>query len=267
MTPPWRTVVLSPHFDDAALSVAALVRRLPRPLTVVTVFGGPPPEGSPVSWWDTTCGFSSAAEAYACRRAEDARACALLEAEQTLLPNPDGPYGTAGPLRGLDALLTGLTPDTTVLVPLGTNQPDHERVRHQALAALDRPDGARTLVYADLPYTGHLPEWATDGASAALAASQKWGLAYQELTRRHPCAPSPTTCGSTTSSGPPNAPPSSATPPSWPRSPPTTAPSPPAPAPSARNWPGPSTPGPAPARDRLAPRRSGRGAGTRLGGR
>ncbi|MFI1313191.1 PIG-L deacetylase family protein [Streptomyces albidoflavus] len=187
MTPPWRTVVLSPHFDDAALSVAALVRQLPRPLTVVTVFGGLPPEGSPVSWWDATCGFSSAAEAYACRRAEDARACALLEAEQTLLPNPDGPYGAAGPLRGLDPLLTGLTPDTTVLVPLGTNQPDHERVRHQALAALDRPDAARTLVYADLPYTGHLPAWATDDASAALAASQKWGLAYQELTRHRPC--------------------------------------------------------------------------------
>ncbi|WP_186781669.1 PIG-L deacetylase family protein [Streptomyces sp. CBG9] len=188
MTPPWRTVVLSPHFDDAALSVAALVRRLPRPLTVVTVFGGPPPEDSPVSWWDATCGFSSAAEAYACRRAEDARACALLEAEQILLPNPDGPYGATGPLRGLDALLAGLTADTTVLVPLGTNQPDHERVRHQALAALDRPDAARTLVYADLPYTGHLPEWATDGASDALAASQKWGLAYQELTRHHPCS-------------------------------------------------------------------------------
>ncbi|MFD4985316.1 PIG-L deacetylase family protein [Streptomyces sp. NPDC058374] len=188
MTQPWRTVVLSPHFDDAALSVAGLVRRLPRPLTVVTVFGGPPPDGAPVSWWDATCGFSSAGEAYACRRAEDARACALLDAEQTLLPDPDGPYGTDGPLTGLDSLLSGLGADTTVLVPLGTNQPDHERVRHQALAALDRPGAPRTLVYADLPYTGHLPEWATDGASAALAASQKWGLAYQELTRHHHCA-------------------------------------------------------------------------------
>lgn len=187
MTPPWRTVVLSPHFDDAALSVAALVRRLERPLAVVTVFGGPPPDGSPVSWWDATCGFSSPAEAYACRRAEDARACALLEAEQTLLPNPDGPYGTGGPLDGLDALLAGLTPDTTVLVPLGTNQPDHERVRHQALAALDRADAPHALVYADLPYTGHLAAWATDGVSTALDTSRKWGLAHQQLTRERPC--------------------------------------------------------------------------------
>ena len=101
MTPSWRTVVLSPHFDDAALSVAALVRRLPRPLTVVTVFGGPPPEGSPVSWWDATCGFSSAAEAYACRRAEDARACALLERTDLSVDEvaADAGFGTAGSLR------------------------------------------------------------------------------------------------------------------------------------------------------------------------
>ncbi|NEE46057.1 PIG-L family deacetylase, partial [Streptomyces sp. SID8455] len=39
--------------------------------------------------------------------------------------------------------------------------------------------------YADLPYTGHLPEWGTPEASGALAASQKWGTAYQELTRGH----------------------------------------------------------------------------------
>ncbi|MET9604999.1 PIG-L family deacetylase [Streptomyces sp. NPDC006512] len=183
--PRWRTVVLSPHFDDAILSLAGLLPALPAPVAVVTVFGGAPAPGAPVSWWDGTCGFSTAAEAHRTRRAEDARACALLGVEQVVLGHPDGPYGDGGEPDLLDAFLEGLAPGTRILAPLGSNQPDHAGVRTRAMKVLAALGAPAPWVYADLPYTGHLPEWGSDGASAALARSPRCGLAYQELLTSH----------------------------------------------------------------------------------
>ncbi|MER7548776.1 PIG-L deacetylase family protein [Streptomyces anulatus] len=186
VSPPWRTVVISPHFDDAALSLAGLLPTLPGPLAVVTVHGGSPAPGLPVSDWDALCGFSSAVEAYRARRAEDARSCALLGAEQVLVDHPDGPYvGEGDEPAGLDPLLRSLAPGTRVLVPLATNQPDHEAVRLRTQRVLAAAGAPEPWVYADLPYTGHLPEWGTPGAGEALAASEDWGPAYQELNRTH----------------------------------------------------------------------------------
>lgn len=179
-----RTVVLSPHFDDAALSLAGLIADLPGPVDIVTVYGGAPPAGASVSWWDSNCGFSSPQEAHRARLAEDAAACALLGARQVVLDHPDGPYAAPGAEpEQLDGYLAGLAPGTEILVPLGSNQPDHEAVRRRALAALAELGAPAPTVYADLPYTGHLPEWGLPEASEALARSTRCGLAYQDLLR------------------------------------------------------------------------------------
>ncbi|WP_051806950.1 PIG-L family deacetylase [Streptomyces sp. NRRL F-2664] len=185
-SPRWRTVVLSPHFDDAALSVAGLLGRLDGPAAVVTVHGGAPPAGAPASWWDAGCGFATAGEAHRVRLEEDARACALMGADQLALPNADSPYRDGGaPLAGLDELLRELHPDTRVLVPLGTNQPDHAAVRDQALAALADPAGPRPYVYADLPYTGAVRRWGTDAAVERLTVDPAYGGALRETAARH----------------------------------------------------------------------------------
>lgn len=179
-----RTVVLSPHFDDAALSLGGLLAGLPGPVDIVTVYGGAPAADTTVSWWDTISGFSTPGEAHRARLAEDAAACALLGARQVALDHPDGPYAEPGAaLDGLDAYLAALEPGTEVLVPLGSNQPDHEAVRRRALEVLAELDAPPPTVYADLPYTGHLPEWGLPGASEALAGSPECGLAYQDLLR------------------------------------------------------------------------------------
>ncbi|WP_035804054.1 PIG-L deacetylase family protein [Kitasatospora mediocidica] len=182
---PRRTIVLSPHFDDAALSLAGLIPELPGPVVVVTVFGGAPAPGLPVSWWDSTCGFSTATEAYRARLAENARACALLGAAQIALDHPDGPYAQSPELPHLESFLSDLPDHSSILVPLGSNQPDHERVREHALRTLDRLGAPPPLVYADLPYTGHLPHWAGDEAGQALGHSPTCGLADQNLLLRY----------------------------------------------------------------------------------
>jgi LmbE family N-acetylglucosaminyl deacetylase len=179
-------VVVSPHYDDAALSVGGLLQRLDGPVVIVTAYGGEPPATlRTASWWDASCGFRDPGEAYRTRTAEDTRACALLGAERLALPHPDGPYGDAKELPALEEYLRALPPEARVLLPLGIHQPDHAAVRDCGLAVLAEAGGRVPWVYADLPYTGHLPERGTDGATAALARSAERGLAYQELAARH----------------------------------------------------------------------------------
>ncbi|MFC8076881.1 PIG-L deacetylase family protein [Streptomyces sp. NPDC057307] len=183
--PPPATVILSPHFDDAVLSLAGLIPQLPGPVTIVTVYGGEPGSHHPVSWWDTVCGFSTAREAYRARRAEDARACELLGVESVVLDHPDGPYIDGAELTAIDGFLAELAPETQLLIPVATNQSDHQKVRDRALAVLGKLGRRPPLVYADLPYTGHLDEWGSPETDDALSRSYLYGLAYQDLTSRH----------------------------------------------------------------------------------
>ncbi|KOG91469.1 PIG-L deacetylase family protein [Streptomyces varsoviensis] len=190
MPSPWTTVVISPHFDDAALSLAGFLRRVDGPAAVATVHAGAAPADRELSYWDSVCGFVSTAEAHRTRLAEDARACALMRVDQVLLDHPDGPYRDSEPLTALTDFLAGLPLATRVLLPLGTNQRDHRAVRDQGLAALASRPGAdaattpRPWVYADLPYSGASDQWGTDQASAALEHSDR-GDAYRDLKSRY----------------------------------------------------------------------------------
>jgi hypothetical protein len=62
-------LVMSPHFDDAALSCAALLERH-EPITVYDVFTQRP-EPEQVTDWDTRCGFAGSNEAIDARWAEE----------------------------------------------------------------------------------------------------------------------------------------------------------------------------------------------------
>jgi LmbE family N-acetylglucosaminyl deacetylase len=87
--------VLSPHLDDAALSLGAAIARATRTGTTVhavTVFAYDPGQAGPPQQWDAACGFGSVEEAARVRREEDVRACAILGAEPVWLPFPDVEY-------------------------------------------------------------------------------------------------------------------------------------------------------------------------------
>jgi len=85
-------VVVSPHFDDAALGAAHLLTSHPGS-TVVTVLGGRPPAyPDPVSEWDAAGGFVVGDDVVAVRREEDRAAMEVLGARPVWLEFADHQY-------------------------------------------------------------------------------------------------------------------------------------------------------------------------------
>ena len=183
-------LLLEPHFDDAALSCAALLDR-EAPLDVLTVFAGDP--GSPRRGsWDELAGFADSAAALSARREEHAAAFAgsphrvrtlpLVEQQYLDGPRPDSDLAAIGrEVTGWVAQNSG----GLVALPAGAGwsapgvvrrlarlagrdrvRPHHAHllVRDAALAALT--DEWTPLLYEELPYLLGGP---ADSAAAAVA--------------------------------------------------------------------------------------------------
>jgi LmbE family N-acetylglucosaminyl deacetylase len=96
---PGRFVVLSPHIDDAVLSLGAFIAAAARRgavVEVVTVLANDPASDGPAGEWDATCGFRSEGAAARHRRREDERACHILGARTAWLPFGDETYDRGG---------------------------------------------------------------------------------------------------------------------------------------------------------------------------
>jgi LmbE family N-acetylglucosaminyl deacetylase len=148
-------LVVSTHFDDAALSVAHVLQSAGALATVVTVCGGAPPQGAEVSGWDAASGFAGGREAARARALEDRRACAVTGAAAVHLRHRDGPY-RRGRLRGtpIRAAIERWLGDSGVLwlpAAIGAH-PDHVAVRAALLPLARSLPAGRVRVYADLPY-------------------------------------------------------------------------------------------------------------------
>ncbi|HEY3612425.1 MAG TPA: PIG-L family deacetylase [Gaiellales bacterium] len=150
-------IVVSAHFDDAALSLAHLLQRAGSSATVVTVCGGAPPPGRTVGEWDAEAGFRDGREAARLRALEDRRACAVTGARRVRLRHRDAPYRErrllARPLRAaVERLLDG---GGVLWLPAAIGgHPDHLDVRDALLPLARGLPPARVRVYADLPYAG-----------------------------------------------------------------------------------------------------------------
>ena len=93
--PPGRVVVISPHLDDAVLSLGATIARASRRgarVCILTVLAGDPESQLPAGGWDREAGFVTQGEAAVGRREEDRRACGILGADPVWLPFPDSQY-------------------------------------------------------------------------------------------------------------------------------------------------------------------------------
>jgi LmbE family N-acetylglucosaminyl deacetylase len=146
-------LVVSTHFDDAALSLAHVLQREGAVATVVTVCGGEPPRGAPVSEWDADSGFASGAEAARTRLLEDAAACAVTGARAYPLDHCDSPYGPLPAPAVLRSEIAPLLQDDCILwLPAGFVNPDHAHVRAALLPLAETLPAGQARTYVDLPY-------------------------------------------------------------------------------------------------------------------
>jgi LmbE family N-acetylglucosaminyl deacetylase len=122
-------LVVSPHLDDAVLSVGQFLAGRPG-TTVATIFAGYPKVLETQTDYDKLSGFNSAGEAITNRRIEDRLALAHLEAAPVHLDHLDHQYGEepdfAAIVEELKALITRVDPEF-IAGPLGLLHPDHSQ--------------------------------------------------------------------------------------------------------------------------------------------
>jgi LmbE family N-acetylglucosaminyl deacetylase len=146
-------VVVSPHVDDAALSLGAAISHAVRNgarVKVLTVLAGDPSSAEPAGEWDRECGFRTAGEAARARRAEDAAACASLGATAAWLPYADHQYERGGSDDEIRAAVVESVGSSFPLVPgFPLGHADH-RWLHELLRPAFPPE--RRGLYLEQPY-------------------------------------------------------------------------------------------------------------------
>ena len=169
-----RVVVVSPHLDDAVLSLGAALSRAARHgahVTVLTVLAGDPASTVPAGEWDAQGGFRTEGAAATARRQEDARACSILGVAPRWLAFGDEQYGPAPEEEVVAAVRTELQGFDLILLPgFPLAHRDHELLNRLVLEQV-RPE-TRLLLYAEQPY--YLRTGGGPPAGWQLAAAGLW---------------------------------------------------------------------------------------------
>jgi LmbE family N-acetylglucosaminyl deacetylase len=150
-------MVVSPHLDDAILSLGASIGRATgsgRHVTVLTVFAGHPDSGLLAGGWDRRGGFATEGEASKARRLEDEQACRELGAESSWLSFSEADYRQT--LDGdsiwsaVKGAVTDARPEDVLLPGFPLTNPDHAWVT-ELLVERGLPC-SRLGLYAEQPY-------------------------------------------------------------------------------------------------------------------
>ena len=149
-----KIVVVSPHLDDAVLSLGAALSRAARhdaEVTVLTVLAGDPASTVPAGSWDAQSGFRTAGDAATARRQEDARACSILGVTPRWLPFGDEQYGPLPEEEVVAALRTEFQGFDLILLPGFPLASQDHRLLNRLVLEQVQPK-ARLLLYAEQPY-------------------------------------------------------------------------------------------------------------------
>jgi LmbE family N-acetylglucosaminyl deacetylase len=167
-----RVAVLSPHLDDAVLSVGALIHSLTRrglDVSVVTVLAGNAAATAPAGGWDAGSGFRTQGEAARMRCREDERACRMLGARPVWLPYSDEQYDRGADDRAIASSVRSAIDDADVVLVPGFPlvHADHAWLTTLMLRG-DVVDNARVGFYVEQPYAARRGEpRLSDGVDAA----------------------------------------------------------------------------------------------------
>jgi LmbE family N-acetylglucosaminyl deacetylase len=157
-----RIVVVSPHFDDAAMGAGHLLGSYEHTTVITVLAGRPPAYPEVVSDWDALGGFKPGDDVVAARRLEDQAAMAVLESEYRWLEFSDHQYleppdrptpDQVAPV--LAEALAELNP-TSVFVPMGLGNPDHVMVHEASLLVRQQQPDPVWFCYEDHGYK-HIP--------------------------------------------------------------------------------------------------------------
>jgi LmbE family N-acetylglucosaminyl deacetylase len=148
-------VVVSPHLDDAVLSLGAAIARATRAgrrVTVLTVFAGDPGSAKTAGGWDRRGGFETEGDAARARGLEDRSACGLLGAKPVWLPFSEADYRNSFDEEGVLLGVRGEAQHAKALLVPGfpLTNPDHAWLADVLVRR--RPYGVRVGLYAEQPY-------------------------------------------------------------------------------------------------------------------
>jgi LmbE family N-acetylglucosaminyl deacetylase len=160
-----RVVALSPHLDDAVLSLGAVLHALSErsvDVRVLTVLANDPDTRGDPAPWDAMCGFRSAGEAALGRRVEDEQACRIIGARPSWLPYGDETYCRgAGDDEIWGRIVAAVDGADAVFVPgFPLVMPDHAWL-HRLVMARRASLECRLFLYAEQPYAAgaHMREF------------------------------------------------------------------------------------------------------------
>jgi LmbE family N-acetylglucosaminyl deacetylase len=190
-----KTVVVSPHLDDAALSASARIGA--GEVTVVTVFTGLPQPDLATSWWDRLTGAANSRRRQIERLAEDCVAMAELSARSVYLDEHEALYRDNSPLD-LDQAIKRLAGEFAdcgeVWLPaaIGGHR-DHLAARDAGLRAATAAGHREVVLYADFPYVLAYgwPSWVTGEPADPFLDAGYWLTDQLETAGLDPAALSP----------------------------------------------------------------------------
>lgn len=177
------TVILSPHFDDAILSLGGLLAKKGTAAKVLTFFSGKPAKPR-LSLWDVVCGFSNSTKAVDARSKENDNALAFLGLSSSSVINLgylEQSYRSAKDEKNLEGLLLidllkfleeYTDREIDIYAPSLELHRDHALIKHTLLAAIPhlQSRSAAFFLYQDIPYAYSTP---------FLSLSKKEAGAYQ----------------------------------------------------------------------------------------
>lgn len=160
--------IISPHYDDAALSAW---HQIEKPGTrVITVFGGFP-DNAKIGLWDKISACNASNGVVAERRRENANALATTAAQAVNLNFLDRqyqPFNSRNVEEVADEIENSSDAEASFMAPIGIGtyfrvHPDHIDTRKTGIELLKR--GRDVAFYADIPYllpARNLSDWPTN---------------------------------------------------------------------------------------------------------